>query len=265
MLKVSDSESPEMWEEITQRKYEVDYDVSQASIIKPSDVNDYFFKMVKIRLDLIKKYGTNKKVLDLCCGTGDYLFESRDVIKMGVGVDFSKKMINEAILKKNKMNITNIEFINCNAKRIPYKNGAFDLAYSFSSLYYIPEVEKVIFEVARLLKRKSVAILEFGNLYSLNTIVCKAYPEWAAPFHIKIRDMKKIIRNAGLEIVEWRRFQILPLWGGRPKWLKPLLHPLWKKILQIEIKGKMIDEWICNAPLFKNFCFRHILVCKKIA
>lgn len=257
--------TPEEIEEINRKKYKEDYSLAQISLNRKIKESDYSRKMTQIRLELIRKYGHDKRVLDIGCGTGDYLFESKNVISEGAGVDFTKKAIKEAISKKNKMGIKNIEFVICNAKQIPYKEEAFDLIYSYASLYHIPKVEKVIYEVERLLKPNSIAILEFGNLYSLNTIVCKAYPEWAIPCHIKIGDMKAIIKNAGLEIIQWRSFQILPLWGGRPVWLKPLLHTLWRRILQKEIKGRMMDEWISNLPIIKRFTFRQIFICKEAA
>ncbi|MFX0136443.1 MAG: class I SAM-dependent methyltransferase [Candidatus Hodarchaeota archaeon] len=254
--------TPEEIEQKNKRIYEEEYSLSQVSIDKTLNTADYFHKMTQTRLGLIRKYGNCKHVLDIGCGTGDYLIETSKVIREGVGIDFGKPAINEAISKKKNMSIDNIEFVNCNAKQIPYKIKTFDLIYSFSTLYYIPEVEKVIYEVARLLKPNSIAILEFGNFWSLNTIVCKAYPELAISCHIKINEIKKILNKIGV-IVEWRAFQILPLWGSRPMWLKPLLHPLWKKILQKEINAKMLDEWICKLPIFKKFAFRHLFIIKK--
>jgi ubiquinone/menaquinone biosynthesis C-methylase UbiE len=250
-------------ERINRKKYEEVYDISQASINKSVDEKDYSSVMVRIRLGLIKKYGRGKTILDLCCGTGDYLFESRDIIARGIGVDFSEKMIGEAASKKNKFNAENLQFIVANAKRIPCQGGTFDLAYSFSALYHIPEAEKAVLEVSRALKPDAIAILEFGNLRSLNTLVCKAYPEYAASCHIKISQMQDIIRNSGLKIIERRRFQILPLWGQRPAALKPLLHPAWRRIFRREIKGKMLDEWVSELPIIRNFAFRQTFICKK--
>ncbi len=267
---MNERKSAKVIEEVNRERFEEDYYISRsyisrASINQSLSEADYFKRLERIRLDLIKKYGHDKNVLDLCCATGDYLIKSQYVIREGIGIDLSEKMINEAVSRKNRMNITNIEFIICNAKQIPYKKDAFGLVFSFSSLYYMPEIEKIVLEVARSLKSGSgIAILEFGNLYSLNTVVCKAYPEWAIPCHIKVKDMKRIIKNAGLEIIEWKAFQILPLWGSRPMRLKPLLHPLWKSLLQREVKGRMVDEWISNLPVVKNFAFRHVFVCEKL-
>jgi len=30
-----------------------------------------------------------------------------------------------------------------------------------------------------------------------------------------------------------------------------------------EVGGKILDEWISNLPVFKQFAFRHIFVCEK--
>lgn len=258
-------QTPEEIEQINKRKFEEDYSPSQTSINKTLNELDYSHVMIEIKLELIRKYGHSKKVLDIGCGTGDYLFESYNVIGSGVGIDFTEKMLREAIRKKKSdENFRNNEFICCNAKHLPFKKGSFDLCYSYATLYCVPKVELAVLEMSRVLKSNSgVAILGFGNLISLNTIVCKAYPEWAVPCHITTKQMKKIIERAGFEIIEWRAFQILPLWGDRPKWLRPLLHPAWKRILQKKIKDKMIDEWISNAPFFKKLAFRHIIVCRK--
>ena len=244
------------------RKYEETYQVRQGSIIRSPRQRDYMNTLVGIRLGLIGKYGRGKNVLDLGCGTGDYLFESRHIIREGVGVDFSEQMI-RAAESRDEIDAANLEFIVCDAQELPLKEASFNLIYAFSSLYYVPDVEESVLEVSRVLAPNSVAILELGNLDSLNTVVCKAYPELAIPFHIGIGDMSRITTNARLQIVEWRRFQLLPLWGHRPKWLRPLLHPVWKRILETKVGDKMIDEWICNIPFIQNYCFRQMLICKR--
>jgi hypothetical protein len=53
------------------------------------------------------------------------------------------------------------------------------------------------------------------------------------------------------------------MWGDRPWWLKPLLHPVWTRLLAIRIKGRMLDEWISSLPLLRRFAFRHVLLCEK--
>lgn len=255
--------TPEGIEKFNQQRYERDYSIAQVSIDKTLDRGDYFKKLVDIKLALIKKYGLGKKVLDIGCGSGDYLFECQNIVSSGVGIDYTQKAIDEAKTKNQKIGASNLDFMNCNARKLPYANETFDVIFSFSSLFYMPHIEDVLKEVLRTLKRSGIVILEMGNLLSLNTIVCNAYPELAKPCHIRTGYMKKIIRNNRLKILQWRSFQILPFWGERPLWLKPLLRPIWKRFLQKEINGKMLDEWISNLPLLKFIAFRHIIVCQK--
>ena len=122
--------------------------------------------------------------------------------------------------------------------------------------------------MARVLKTGGKCILDLGNTHSLNAAVIKNYNQelgWAKPFLISIRDMKKYIHAAGMKIIEHRAFQVLPLWGAdRPKRLNLFLLPFWTRLLSKQIRGKMIDEWISNTPIIKNFAFRHVFVCEKV-
>ena len=254
---------PEEIEKFNQQRYECDYSIAQISINKTLDKNDYFRKLVDIKLGLIKNYAVGKKVLDIGCGSGDYLFESKDIISSGIGVDYTRKAIHEAKMKKQRLGAPNLDFMDSNARALPYKNETFDVIFSFSSLYYMPRIDDVFKEITRVLKQGGIAILEMGNLFSLNTIVCKAYSELPQPCHMSLGDMKEVIRNSRLKILQWRAFQILPFWGEKPGWLKLLLHPQWKRLFQKEIKGLMLDEWVSNLPLLKYFAFRHMIVCRK--
>jgi dTDP-4-amino-4,6-dideoxygalactose transaminase/ubiquinone/menaquinone biosynthesis C-methylase UbiE len=251
-------------ERINQKKYERDYSVAQVSIDKNLDPDDLFAELVAIRLRLLKAYGMGKAVLDVGCGSGDYLFEMKDDIKKGVGIDYSRSAIDSARLKKDGEKAEHIIFICDNARNIPYENRTFDLVYSFSALAYIPNVGAVIEEMARVLSPGGMAILEFGNRFCLNTIVCRAYPQWAITCHVSTQEMKLILDRAGFKILDKKTFQILPYWGNRPNWIKLLLHPFWKRLFQKKIKGKMLDEWISSLPLFNRLAYRHIFICQKI-
>ncbi|VAW48332.1 hypothetical protein MNBD_GAMMA03-2079 [hydrothermal vent metagenome] len=255
---------PEDIDEVNQRKYEEYYSNAQVSL-KPLKKTDFFQILVDIRRDLIQCYGAGKKVLDIGCSTGDYLLMVKDVIAEGVGLDYTQKSISAASSKCNQANIKNIEFIQADAKNIPYSDKTFDLVYSFATLGYISEVERVIVEIVRILKKDGIAILEFGNLWNLNTLVCKKTPDIAISCHRTLSDMKKMIKKAGLEIIDWRSFQMFPYWGAHPQWIRLLLHPFWKKIMEKKIGEKMVDEWISNIPLIRNFSFRQMIICRKVS
>lgn len=225
--------------------------------------HEYFAKLAARRLGLVRARYTGGPVLDLCCGAGDYLLPAAGFVEDVTGVDFSPELLAAARRRIAKQGLANARCLAGNARALPLRDASVRLAFTFSSLYYIPRVEQVVAECARVLCPGGFAILEFGLRYSLNTIVCRAHPELAAPCHVPLRHVHGALRAAGLVAEADHAFQILPLWGDRPRWLRPLLHPLWKRILGAQLRGRMLDEWISGCRGLRRLAFRHIVVCRK--
>jgi ubiquinone/menaquinone biosynthesis C-methylase UbiE len=182
---------------------------------------------------------------------------------MAIGLDFSPELITVARQRAISNGVANVAAVLGNARNIPLRGSSISLLFSFACLYHIPAVEHVITECARILRRGGVAILEFGAFYSLNTIVSRAYPELAAPCHVPLRKIHAMLSHAGFVIEMHRPFQLLPFWGNRPWWLRPLLHPIWKRMLQQELAGRMLDEWISALWPFRLLAFRHLMICRR--
>lgn len=248
-------------EDFNYKLYE--HEIAVYGIDKNVGPNDYFRKLTEIKLDYVRQYGRKKKILDIGCGGGDYLFELKDTIAGGFGIDYTDKAINAANAREKVLGASHLEFIKANARQLPFEDGAFDLVFSFSALAYIPQKEEVVKEMTRVLVKNGIAILEIGNLRSLNTIVCASYPEYTKACHISITAMKKMLLSSHLEILQWRAFGILPFWADRPAWLRPLLHPRWKEFFQKEIKSKMLDEWVSNCVFLKPWAYRQFFICRK--
>ena len=202
-------------------------------------------------------------VLDLCCATGQCLLTLAPTIESGIGLDFSTRYIEVASQRGAQMGFKNLSFVQGDAKAIPFKAGQFAMVYCFSALYAIPNAEIAIAEISRVLRPGGVAILDFGNVRSLSAYCSKFYTEWARIYPVTCGAMYQFLASNGLRVVERRSFQILPLWAGRPGWLKPLLHPAWKKLMSRRVCGKMLDEWVSSLPAVRSFAFRHLLLCRK--
>ncbi len=239
------------------------YHADRITVFPPAGSQVYTDVLLQLRLDLVAQYAQSATVLDLCCGSGEHLIHFACKIKEGKGLDYSVPFVARAKKTTAELGIQNIEFVQGNARKMPFENSYFDLVYSFSSLYYIPNVEEVVNEIARVLRPLGKCVLDLGNLYSLNTISCRYYPDYAEHFDISVLHMRQYFRNANLNIQIHRAFQILPLWADRPKWLKPLLLPCWTRLLSKQVKGKMLDEWLSNLPGLNLFAFRHVFVCEK--
>ena len=227
--------------------------------------HDYFAKLATRRLELIRHHYRNGPVLDLCCGAGDYLVPVAGFVDAVTGVDFSPELLATARRRIVEGRLGNARCVAGNARSLPLREASVALVFAFSSLYYVPQVEDVVVECARVLRPGGVALLEFGLLYSLNTVVCRAHPELAVPCHLPLAHVQRALAAAGLTSETDHAFQVLPLWGDRPRWLRPLLHPLWKRMLSAEVRGQMLDEWLSGAPILRRLAFRHILVCRKSA
>lgn len=226
--------------------------------------HDYFAKLAARRLELVREHYTGGAVLDLCCGAGDYLLPVARVAERVIGVDFSPELVAVARRRLTEARLTNAVCLVGNGRAVPLETGSIALTFSFSSLYYIPRVEQVVAECARVLQPGGCAILEFGAWYSLNTLVCRAYPDLAAPCHLRLSRMDEVLAVAGFQRDAYHAFQILPLWGERPRWLRPLLHPAWKRLLARNIGGRMVDERLSALWPLRWLAFRHIMMCRKV-
>lgn len=245
-----------------QRKYRTCYGPANLDY-RSLPPDDYHARLAALRLRVLQERYEGGRILDLGCGAGDYLLPTTQFAEAAIGVDFSPELIAVAQQRATANGATNVGLVVGNARNIPLRDESIALVFSFSCLYYIPAADHVITECARVLRRGGTAILEFGALYSLNTIVCRGYPELAAPCHVPLREIRATLSRAGLTIEMDRPFQILPLWGNRPWWLRPILHPLWKRILQRRLVGRMLDEWISGLWPFRLLAFRHMVICRR--
>jgi SAM-dependent methyltransferase len=225
--------------------------------------SDYFSKLAAFRVKLVREHYRSGGILDVGCGSGDYLFEIGAFVERAIGIDFSPEMIAATQERIRNRNATNLSCQEGNARQMEFPDQSFSLLYSFSALYYMPRLDEVLLECSRVLEQTGVAILDFGISHSLNTIVCRANSELAAPCHLSLKEIRRLLAGAGFEVIEDHAFQILPLWGRAPLWLRPLLLPVWKNLLEREVSGRMIDQTISSIWPFRYFAFRHIMVCRK--
>jgi len=228
------------------------------------DAKEYVGRLLLDKLTMAARHYPGGPVLDLCCATGQCLFVLAPTIERGVGLDFSSRYVEAASTRSAQLGLKNVAFVQGDAKAVPFKDGEFGMVYCFSALYAIPQVEIAIGEMSRVLRPGGMAILDFGNIRSLSAYCSKFYTEWARIYPITCRMIYRHLANSGLSVVERHCFQILPLWAGRPPWLKPLLHPGWKDVMSRRISGKMLDQWISSLPGLRSLAFRHVLVCRKI-
>lgn len=247
--------------------YESDviYKVESVCIRPQGRAEEYADRLVEDKVETIRRHARQGLLVDLCCATGEHLFALADLSDDCLGIDFSRPFIQKARDEALQRGYAHVRFEVGDAKALPLGDASVATLYSLSALYAIPGVEKVFAEIGRVMMPGGRCILDLANSRSLNAICVREYTELPPTFHLTVAQMDSLCAKNGLRIIERRRFQLLPLWAGKPRWLWPLLHPAWKRIMSRRIWGLMLDEWLCRLPILRNFAFRHILVCEKIA
>ncbi|MDO8680079.1 MAG: peptidoglycan bridge formation glycyltransferase FemA/FemB family protein [Acidobacteriota bacterium] len=239
------------------------YEPARVSRPVYTEGDDYTDRLLQTRFELASRHYRGGRMVDLCCATGSHLIDNAGQIDKAVGVDFSLRYLDVAQGLARTRGIDNVTFVQADARGLPLATGSVNLLYCFSSLYVIPGAEDVVTEVGRVLASGGRAVLDFGNRRSINAFCLRYYTDWAPPHLLTVRQIRGAIDAAGLRTVTHRRFQLLPLWAGRPSWLWPLLHPAWKNVLKRRLFGRMLDEWVSSLPGLRAFAFRHVIVCEK--
>lgn len=85
-----------------------------------------------------------KKVLDYACGTGRFGKLVQDKGADVIGIDISREILKTA----SKV----IKVKHADGMNLPFEDSSFDYALSFMSLHVIPDFEKALCEISRVLK-----------------------------------------------------------------------------------------------------------------
>ena len=123
------------------------------------------------RISIHDKYSTNKmgfgnwivsnykiekgmRVLELGCGTGDMWKNRNELIKSCSELilsDFSAGMLETS--RCNVGSFDNVEYKVIDIQEIPYEDESFDIVIANMMLYHIPDLDKALSEVRRVLKK----------------------------------------------------------------------------------------------------------------
>ena len=107
-------------------------------------------------------------VLDVGCGTGDFLRLLAPIVSPGkaVGLDLSETMIAEAV-QRSAENLANLSFRVGSALELPFRAGSFDRILATQVLLHVPDPWKALAEMKRVLAPSGlicVTEIDWGTL-----------------------------------------------------------------------------------------------------
>lgn len=125
--------------------------------------------------DLIDKISPDRsgRVLDLGCGSGQYLAR---LFAMGFdccGADLSEEMLRRA-REKLPRNAA-VQWIHSDCRSVPVENAGFNLILCVGVLEYLADDSSALREMRRLIKPDGLVILTLPNLYKLRNILNPYY------------------------------------------------------------------------------------------
>lgn len=121
-------------------------------------------------------------ILELGCGTGGLWKSNEGRIPQGWNItltDFS-----QGIIEKAKVNLTEVphdfQFETVDAQSIPFKENSFDAVIANHMLYHVPDRNKALSEIRRVLKPDGAlyaSTIGFGHMRELQSICDKVDPK----------------------------------------------------------------------------------------
>lgn len=153
----------------------------------------------KAVLDLLLNSGIeNKKdlkILDVATGPGRLAFYLEDNFRNAkiTAVDINENMLKRAreIAGEKKVNIN---FIRGDIYQLPFKENQFDAVVGLRFSMHLPDINSIISELARVLKKDGILIFD---IFNLNSILRLRSSGW-----YKVSDLIDLLPQNGLEFVQ---------------------------------------------------------------
>jgi ubiquinone/menaquinone biosynthesis C-methylase UbiE len=114
----------------------------------------------ELELDLVRRHGSGRDVLEAGCGTGLLLREAATFARSAVGVDLSGGMLRAARER-------GLRVVQGSLTHLPVPSASVDLVYSMKVLPHVPPIREAVAELARVVRPGGHLLLEFYNPWSL--------------------------------------------------------------------------------------------------
>ena len=125
-----------------------------------------------LEVEVVERYGKDKDVLEVGCGTGLILHRAERFARTATGIDLSGGMLAKAAAR-------GLSVAQASATALPIATASVDVAYSFKVLAHIPDISGAMREMARVVRPGGWVIAEFYNARSIRRLVKALKPPTA--------------------------------------------------------------------------------------
>lgn len=154
------------------------------------------------------------RLLDVACGTGALLRRLRATHPAAVlcGVDVSAPMLAVARARAG----AETSLAQADAARLPFADATFDAVVSASALHHWPRPERVLAEMARVVRPGGRVVLTDWSGDHLPTRLLDLALRLTDRSHHRVygvRRVRELLAGAGLDVARVRRFRLGVRWG----------------------------------------------------
>lgn len=200
-----------------------------------------------------------KKVLDVGCGDGyilsQIMLDKSMEDSVVVGLDISRNWIKRARLKLLGMN--NVNLVIADAEALPFKKDIFDAVIATEVLEHIPDVEKCVDEIGRVLAPEGKVFISVPNKYNFYEIICKTIKgmprtNWAHVRLISYWSLKHLFEGNNFKLTYYKSIG-LPIIDGvlnkivknKPTNLRKVFQSLISKTPLKYFSAYMVFVFVC--------------------
>jgi ubiquinone/menaquinone biosynthesis C-methylase UbiE len=215
----------------------------------------------RLKYDLLLKYlRLDDDVLDVGCANGIHMRLLAPRCRHITGIDLNGLMLEVA--GEALAGASNVTLEQRSASDLGFLDASFDLVYSFSTLLLVPDIDRALQEMARVLRPGGIAVLDITGRWNLSQLYWGMFYRRQGHFGVHAFDRRQItwrIEQLGLRVIESHALGFLDQWRYIPglhlcKWLDRWLHGS----LQSDI-----DYKVSNLRLLLPLANRWYLVCRK--
>jgi ubiquinone/menaquinone biosynthesis C-methylase UbiE len=185
------------------------------------------------------------RILDVGCANGLHARKVAPHCRRIVGIDLNRRMLDLAAQALAADGLKNAELLEMSATDLAFGDGSFDAAFCFSTLLLIPEAERVVAEIARVLRPGGIAVLDITGRRNLSQRHWDVW--WRSQGHPGLRSFtwsraRELLASNGLEIITAPALGFLDQWKYLPvvrraTFLERVLHPSVERDLDFAVSN----------------------------